>query len=524
LASSAENAANLAGRAIGATARGAAGVAKWAGGELLGSALPGLPGLTGSMRAAMSPSSSGGPSMGPGVSENIRAGRSSTDTLSTQRLEHLRVQVSRLVDAERDVGTKLMARLGLLNDIRDAIPTIGAGAQGAQNKNAALGTAKSAATDARRTHRRRRRGRAGPGQRRSSGTETPYRFAGAGPGSSPSGSHLDSTDGHLWDSGPWWHQVRWSDARWHLNSHWDPLAGSCDIGVREGILVGTGRQSLETHSARGRRAASISNAIVIVCYVCGRVGKGAGAMAQHVRKCERRRDAPVRPRGKSEKQLAGILRAASVAHSMRVECPTCEKVTKGAGPGARHARACRRRSEMPPRPPARTTCEVCGAKVWTKRIVRHRQECEARARRRVERLAARERAPARVARVKKDPRLLSEERRARMVLLNTSLTPEERRARSAKGAWSRVEWMRRYNASLTPEQRSARSAKGARSANARMTAEERSSRQRAAAMKMSPEARSERARRATAHMTPEQRRERSRISWATRRANAVIDA
>ena len=52
-----ETAANLAGRAIGATARGAAGVAlgtaKFAGQTIIGGILPGLPGLSSSIRQSM---------------------------------------------------------------------------------------------------------------------------------------------------------------------------------------------------------------------------------------------------------------------------------------------------------------------------------------------------------------------------------------------------------------------------------------------------------------------------------------
>lgn len=102
------NIANLAGRAIGGTAR-------FAGRELQRSLVPGLRGAMSSGRGGIGSSSR--PSQGaPGVSEG---------GLSEQRLESVKLKVSDLTDEVGKVGDTMMQRLGILEQIRDNVSSPG---------------------------------------------------------------------------------------------------------------------------------------------------------------------------------------------------------------------------------------------------------------------------------------------------------------------------------------------------------------------------------------------------------------
>jgi hypothetical protein len=132
LASITETAGNLAGKAVRGATKVAVGTAKWAGGELLSATLPGLPGFARSIHStytALTPSMPDGSAVGSGTSPNLRAGHHTTDTLSAQRMESLRLQVGQLVDQERQVGDRLLARLNILGEIRDAVPMLAAAGQ-----------------------------------------------------------------------------------------------------------------------------------------------------------------------------------------------------------------------------------------------------------------------------------------------------------------------------------------------------------------------------------------------------------
>jgi hypothetical protein len=136
LASITETAGNLAGKAVRGATKVAVGTAKWAGGELLSATLPGLPGFARSIHStytALTPSMPDGSAVGSGTSPNLRAGHHTTDTLSAQRMESLRLQVGQLVDQERQVGDRLLARLNILGEIRDAVPMLAAAGQPSAN-------------------------------------------------------------------------------------------------------------------------------------------------------------------------------------------------------------------------------------------------------------------------------------------------------------------------------------------------------------------------------------------------------